>query len=324
MPTTPTAVVLDRAELAWAAGFFDGEGSTMLHTDGSRPGYLRLEVVVPQVGHDGLPAVLLRFQHAVGGLGRICGPERDNLYECRSSMRLEALAIVALLWNDLGAVKRRQANEAIKALLNQYESRTVEARGGRHARRVFEVVEASLSDRGDSPQVELAWAAGFLDAEGCFGLAKGNKRVHGTHWYRIRASATQHGQPAVIPDVLHRLQRALRGIGRIERHGDDDDFKWLVEGDLHVQMVVDAVSPFLSEVKAAQAQRAIHAFRAQTRLKGNATHCVRGHEYSYTALRSGRIRRICNACARLQDRRERARRGIPPRAFKNISRRYTE
>jgi len=317
-------MVLDRTELAWAAGFFDGEGSTMVHTNELRPGYLRLEVVVPQVGHDGLPAVLLRFQRAVGGLGRIGGPERDDLYECRSSMRLEALAIVALLWNDLGAVKRRQANEAIKAFLNQYESRTVEARGGRHVSRVFEVVETRLSEPSDSVQLELAWAAGFLDAEGCFGLAKGNKRVRGTQWYRIRASATQHGQPAVIPDVLHRLQRALRGIGRIERHGDEDDFKWLVEGDTDVQIVFEAVSPFLSEVKTAQAERALQAFRAQTRLKGNATHCVRGHEYSYTALRGGRVRRICNACARLQDRRERARQGIAPRAFKNISRRYTE
>jgi hypothetical protein len=179
MATTLPAVVLDRTELAWAAGFFDGEGSTMVHTDESRPGYLRLEVVVPQVGHDGLPAVLLRFQRAVGGLGRIGGPERDDLYECRSSMRLEAFAIVALLWNDLGAVKRRQANGAIKAFLNQYESRTVEARGGRHVSRVFDLVKASPSGPSDSHQLELAWAAGFLDAEGCFGLAKGNKRVAG-------------------------------------------------------------------------------------------------------------------------------------------------
>ena len=323
MPTTLTPVVLDRAEIAWAAGFFDGEGSTMLHTDESRPGYLRLEVVVPQVGHDGPPAVLLRFQSAVGGLGRIGLPEPDDLYECRFSMRLEALAMVALLWNDLGAIKRRQANEAIKAFLSQYESRTVEARGGRHASRVFEIVEASLSGPSDSHHLELAWAAGFLDAEGCFGLAKGNKRVRGTQWYRIRASATQHGEPAVTPDVLHRLQRALGGIGRIERHGDDDDFKWLVEGGNDVQVVFDAVSPFLSAVKTAQAERALQAFRAQTRLKGSSTHCVRGHEYSYTALRGGRVRRICNACARLVDRRERARKGIAPRAFKNIARRYT-
>lgn len=324
MPTTSPAAVLDRTELAWAAGFFDGEGSTMIHTDASRPGYLRLEVAVPQVGHDGLPAVLLRFHRAIGGLGRIGGPERDDLYECRSSVRLEALAIVALLWNDLGAVKRRQANEAIKAFLNQFESRTVEARGGRNANRVFDVVESRVSEPSDSHQVELAWAAGFLDAEGCFGLAKANKRVRGTQWYRIRASATQHGQPAVIPDVLHRLQGALRGIGRIECHGDDDDFKWLVEGETDVQMVLDAVSPFLSDVKTAQAARALQAFRAQTRLKGNATHCVRGHEYTYTAMRGGRMRRICNACARLQDRRERAKQGIPPRAFTNVARRYTE
>ena len=324
MPTTSTLVVRDRAELAWAAGFFDGEGSTIVHTDESRPLYLRLEVAVPQAGHDGLPAVLLRFQRAVGGLGRVVGPERDDLYKFMSSGRLEALAIVALLWDQLGQVKRAQANDAIRTFLDQYESGSAHARAGRHVRQVFALIEAPLIGSTDSCELELAWAAGFLDAEGCFGLAKANKRARGPQWYRVRASAAQHGKPGIAPEVLQRLRRALGDIGKIERHGDIDDFKWLVEGDALVQTVLDVVGQFLSERKAAQAREVLRAFRGQIRLKGNTTHCVRGHEYSYTAVRGGRARRVCNACARLIDRRERAKQGIAPRAFKNIARRYTE
>jgi hypothetical protein len=41
------------------------------------------------------------------------------------------------------------------------------------------------------------------------------------------------------------------------------------------------------------------------------------------AMRGGRLRRICDTCDLLSERRQRARRGIPPRRFKNVARRYT-
>jgi hypothetical protein len=112
--------------------------------------------------------------------------------------------------------------------------------------------------------------------------------------------------------------------GRIECHGEIDDFKWVAEGDGIVDTVLRLLQPFLGEIKTAEAQRALAAFRAQLRLKGNATHCVRGHEYSHTAMRGGRMRRICKACTRITSRRERAKQGIAPRPFKDVSRRYTE
>jgi hypothetical protein len=323
MSDAPPAVVLDRAELAWAAGFFDGEGSTIVHTDKSRPGYLRLEVVVPQSGHGrGIPLVLVRFQQAVGGLCRIVGPEGRDIYKCVSGGRLEAMAIVALLWSQLGQVKRRQANEAIKTFVAQYESADFVARLGRHAGRVFELARALTEQGPDILQLDLAWAAGFMDGEGCFGIARAGKRAHGPDWYRVRASATQHGAPRVVPAVLLRLQQLLGG--RIECHGEIDDFKWVAEGDINVERVFRLLEPFLGEIKSAEANRALAAFRAQVRLKGNATHCRRGHEYTYMSMRGGRMRRNCNPCARLADRRKRAKQGIPPRAFTDISRRYTE
>jgi len=321
MATRTPAV--ERVHLAWAAGFFDGEGSTMVHADESRPGYFRLEVAVPQADHDGVPAVLLRFQDAMGGLGRIVGPDADDLYKWTSRGRLEAMAVVALIWDYLGPVKRTQANNAMKRFLGQYESTPGLARSGRYVRAVLSVLDRRLGDPIDPRQLELAWAAGFLDGEGCFGRVRSNARVRGPRWYRVRASATQHGAPGVVPDVLERLRSALGGMGRIERHSGVDAFKWVAEGDKQVEMVVDLLAPFLGERKVAQARHALGAFRAQTRLKGDSVRCVRGHEYSYTALRGGRMKRICRSCDRINERRKRAREGIPPRAFKNDARRYT-
>jgi hypothetical protein len=313
MSEAPGAV-LDRAELAWAAGFFDGEGSTIVHADVSKPGYLRLETRVPQAGDGaGVPAALVRFQSAVGGIGSIVGPEKDGIYKWVSRGRAEAVGVVAFLWSHLGPVKRRQANEAMRAVVGQYETSTLIPRAGRHDRRIFELL-SSFSESSPNPaQLDLAWAAGFIDAEGCFGTARAGARKRGPDWYRVRASATQHGAPCVIPEVLVRLQRVLGGMGRIERHGEIDDFKWVAEGDANVASVLRTLEPYLGALKSEEGRIALETFRAQLRLKGNATHCVRGHEYSYAATRGGRVRRICRPCARILERRARAKQGIAPR-----------
>jgi hypothetical protein len=163
----------------------------------------------------------------------------------------------------------------------------------------------------------------IVDGEGCFGMARANKRKRGPDWYRVRASVTQHGEPGVVPEVLLRFHRVLGGLGRIERHGEIDDFKWLVEGDANVAQVLRTLEPYLGALKSEEARKALETFRAQPRLKGSATHCVRGHEYSYAATRGGRVRRICRPCARILERRARAKRGIAPRRFKDHARRYT-
>lgn len=310
---------LDQADFAWAAGVFDGEGSTIARTLTSRPGYYQLNVTIPQSGRDGIPHLLLRFQRVMLGMGNISGPSDEWIYMLRFAAREEVRLVLGLMWPHLGNIKRAQASRAMELVERQYAS------GIRHRRSARRRPPELPAIRNRTPSdLERAWAAGFLDGEGCFGLAKSMKRVRGPQWYRIRSSASQHGEPGLAPEVLRRLQNALGGIGRIERHGDVDDFKWLVEGDRLVQTVLDTVAPWLDELKAAAARKALGAYRAQVRLKGDGTHCIRGHEYSFTVLRGGRIRRNCNACARLNDRRKRAKQGIAPRAFTNVARRYTE
>jgi hypothetical protein len=120
--------------------------------------------------------------------------------------------------------------------------------------------------------------------------------------------------------VLFRLQRILGG--KIEVHGEPDDFRWLMEGIRNVESVLGQVRPWLGTVKQEQAVGAIEGFRSQVRLHGDASRCARGHEYSHVYMSSSGPKRRCNACARITSRTQRARAGARARQFKNAARRY--
>jgi hypothetical protein len=101
---------------AWAAGLFDGEGSTELHTRRTPDHtWFSLRSRVSQCDAQGVPAVLQRFR-AVVGCGRIDGPTSgegyDNAYKCEIGAD-DTLRVLAKIWPWLGTVKRVQALEAI-------------------------------------------------------------------------------------------------------------------------------------------------------------------------------------------------------------------
>jgi hypothetical protein len=91
-------------EIAWAAGFFDGEGHIYFHR-GQSSSAVRLRVRQRE------PELLLRFQRAVGGYGRIYR-EKSGIYsfECEG---WRAYEIVNALWPYLGSHKRTQYERAI-------------------------------------------------------------------------------------------------------------------------------------------------------------------------------------------------------------------
>lgn len=311
---------LDPIQLAWAAGLFDGEGTTMAAARTGRPGYFRLEMSVPQCGHGVMPEVLLRFQVAVLGMGNITGPNDDDMYFWPAASFSEVQATVAVLWPHLGLVKRAQAAAAMRTVQRQYDSGAYASRGPRRRR-------AAHSRHGSPPipmipagELDRAWAAGFLDGEGHFGLPRTVSRKGGSGWRRLRASASQHGSPDRPAEVLTRLQRILGG--RIERHGDIDDFRWVVERGPVVDQIFRWICPWLGTVKQEQARAAIDTFQAQTRLHGTSSRCARGHEYDRVYLSRTGPKRRCGSCARIVSRMQRARAGIAPRQFKVISRRY--
>jgi hypothetical protein len=257
------------------------------------------------------------------GMGKIVGPNEYGVYVWRTRGFEETQATIALLWGHLGPVKRAQARAAILEVLDGYRSGRLKARRRRCPRDDHIGHSATGSATASADDLKRAWAAGFMDAEGCFGLARSMMRKKGPRWYRIRVSATQHGDVGAPAEVLKRLHGVFGGMGRIEKHGDPDDHRWLAEGTEAVEYVLRRTRPWLGSVKVAQAKIALEKFRSQVRLKGDATHCVRGHPYSGLAMRGGRLRRICNLCDLLSERRRRAAKGIPPRQFKNPGRRYT-
>ena len=100
-------------ELAWAAGFFDGEGSTCwtrCHKD--QPAH-SLSISITQID----PEVLSRFQEAVG-VGRIGGPYKrkektsSQYWQFRAN-NLEAHQALKLLWQFLSSKKRKQAEPCL-------------------------------------------------------------------------------------------------------------------------------------------------------------------------------------------------------------------
>jgi hypothetical protein len=94
------------SELAWAAGFFDGEGH-------SRSRDSKKSVYVIQVSQKQTDC-LRRLQNAVGGLGTIRGPYRTKypIYfwdVCKTS---EADTVMNMLWPYLSKYKKEQALKA--------------------------------------------------------------------------------------------------------------------------------------------------------------------------------------------------------------------
>jgi len=113
-PQLTLAQRISREELAWAAGFFDGEGYTGLLTGRT----LRSHVVQTDA------RLLQRLQAALLGLGTIDGPRNSSnprhspQWLWRVSGFANVQAVIAMLWIFLSEVKREQARKAITTYLS--------------------------------------------------------------------------------------------------------------------------------------------------------------------------------------------------------------
>lgn len=95
-----------REELAWAAGFFDGEGHSRA---GSRE---RSGMCLRITRNDS--EVLYRFKNALLGMGSILGPYKrknggSDFFEYSLTGGYKVQAAIAMLWPFLGSIKKRQA-----------------------------------------------------------------------------------------------------------------------------------------------------------------------------------------------------------------------
>ena len=105
---------------AWAAGFFDGEGSVSVGGNKLRRSSPRQpSMEIPQSSANGVPDSLLQFR-AIVGVGSITGPHPPrNPWARLPSYRWElgghrnVEAVAGLLWPWLGCVKRSQIEWAL-------------------------------------------------------------------------------------------------------------------------------------------------------------------------------------------------------------------
>jgi len=281
---------LDEHELAWAAGFFDGDGwAALSRQKGRRTG--QPQARINQSSLDGVPEVLVRFRDAVG-VGRIGGPTiedgREPLYWWAASSRGDVTRTGELVGPWLSSQKRDQFTTAT---------------GLRFA---------------DPPVESVAWAAGLFDAEGSTSLSDHHSH---TGYKVIEAAITQGG--ATIPEELVRVHALLeRGNVNgpyIQEGANELIYRWRASRADDVRMLLHLLDPWLGQVKRAQALAALRIIDAQpVLLRGrlewgnHKTHCVHGHEYATARLRpyasrssNGSQRRPskqCLVCVRVQAR----------------------
>ncbi len=110
----------DTHELAWAAGFFDGEGSTSYT---STRGLTRINYYPRLHISQKNETTLLRFQQAIGGFGKISAKlPRPGMYQWQLDRFEHVQAVIGLLWKYLSQQKKDQAIKVLTAYRTQKEN----------------------------------------------------------------------------------------------------------------------------------------------------------------------------------------------------------
>jgi hypothetical protein len=259
---------MDRHELAWAAGFFDGEGWASAVAQKSRR-TRQPHAQINQSDDNGVPVALERFRNALG-VGRIGGPEhkpdRIDRYWWIASSTSDVADVWRLLDPWLGAVKRA----AFAVALGE---------------------QRSAQQWQPSHTEMLSWAGGLYDGEGSASLT--SHRTHLGH-YSPEVAVAQSG--AGVPEVLERF-REIVGRGHIDGPYTQEGatlpvYRWKTGAITDVEQTIYLLSPWIGPVKRDQARRVSQVLVEQGRLpRGNVawgnrkTHCIRGHEYAMARIR---------------------------------------
>lgn len=108
---------MNREQLAWVAGFFDGEGSLGFYDTATARGLYRSKKLILQVSQKD-PSLLYRVVSVVG-FGKVRGPylkgRKHEVYRYTVQDFEHIQALIAMVWPWLGDPKRCQARGALGA-----------------------------------------------------------------------------------------------------------------------------------------------------------------------------------------------------------------
>lgn len=222
--------------IAWAAGLYDGEGSSSSYVPRQRK-TARRQMQISQGGVDSPPDVLVRFRGIVGE-GNITGPYRGYLYYWKTTRKDVMDEVAKTLWPYLSAEKK-----------DQYAAMTRLA--GREL--PFPVADVTRDQR-----TERAWAAGLFDGEGCLYLTP--ERSSG--WRGVSLYLSQSSK-AGSPDTILRFHLAVNGLGSLTGpHAPRSpwsrlpQYHWQTSGRHAVSRVLRILWPWLGAVTHERALRA--------------------------------------------------------------------
>lgn len=232
---------MNTTELAWAAGFFDAEGSVVLRQQ--RHAW-RMELEATQ-GGDHRPLVLLRLHAAFSGLGTISGPRRGYPYYWRASSHADVKSVATRLGPWISEPKRSAIESA--------------------SQRVHRAIAlAAQADR--SGETELAWAAGLFGGDGT--TSAGLDTSTGPEYRRLKVGLPQAAVNGGVPPVLLRFQEAVGGAGSVggpyvlkNPWSRLPQYVWSLSGSRGAERVLELIWPWLDEAKRQQARVAIVAAR---------------------------------------------------------------
>jgi hypothetical protein len=230
--------------VAWAAGLFDGEGSSSMYVPRARR-TARRQIQVSQGATDGqLPPVLVRFREIVG-VGNVTGPYRDSLYYWKTTRKDAIDLVAATLWPYLGEVKRAQFS-------------SMSVRAGRQLPPLPSPVRATGS--------EASWAAGLFDGEGSV-FSRDKRRPS---WRGVSMELPQ-SSAAGTPETLTRF-RSIVGVGSISGPRTQRNpwsrlpqYRWQLTGRHQVSAVVALLWPHLASVNRARLLMLREFLDAETR-----------------------------------------------------------
>jgi|SRR5678816_4000552 len=114
-------IEIDKVKLAWASGFYDGEGSISCRALrlNNAP---RLSLSLSQVEL----GPLKKFKRCLWGLGKIYGPMfhgANHIYRWETTGFERCQMGIILMWNELSDVKKEQAKKALTLYLERYSEK---------------------------------------------------------------------------------------------------------------------------------------------------------------------------------------------------------